>query len=72
MPRSDETQPSRRPSSDAPASRRSPSRRENAARLDKVFGQVLPDTTSDEREPSWHEAGGASDDWYLENRPPHH
>jgi hypothetical protein len=33
-----------------------------------VFGDVLPDTTSDER-------GGSAEDresWYRENRPPHH
>lgn len=39
-------------------------------RLAEVFGDVLPETTSDER-------GGESgaDDreaWYRENRPPHH
>jgi hypothetical protein len=35
-----------------------------------VFGDVLPDTTADEREP----AGPGSDEesWYRENRPPHH
>jgi hypothetical protein len=39
-------------------------------RLAEVFGDVLPETTSDER------GGGASPDdreaWYRENRPPHH
>ena len=36
--------------------------------LDEIFGDLLPDTTSDERGPvSTHD-----DDWYLENRPPHH
>lgn len=34
-----------------------------------VFGDVLPDTTSDERR---DESGGDRDSWYLENRPPHH
>jgi hypothetical protein len=39
--------------------------------LDEVFGQVLPETTSDERD---ERAGrsGTSDDWFYENRPPHH
>jgi hypothetical protein len=38
--------------------------------LDAVFGDVLPETTSDERdtEASQHDA----DSWYQENRPPHH
>jgi len=42
--------------------------------LDRVFGDVLPETTADERDP-----GGAPDRgdrerdrWYEENRPPHH
>nr|WP_216217632.1 hypothetical protein [Amycolatopsis aidingensis] len=47
-------------------SRRGPARRD----LDEVFGEVLPDTTSDEREPGERPPG--SDSWYLENRPPHH
>ncbi|HET6503351.1 MAG TPA: hypothetical protein VFG87_21590 [Amycolatopsis sp.] len=44
--------------------------RRDRRRLDAVFGEVLPDTTSDERE-----AGAAvenRDSWYRENRPPHH
>lgn len=36
--------------------------------LDEIFGEVLPATTSDERDP---EPPG-SDDWYEHNRPPHH
>jgi hypothetical protein len=38
-------------------------------RLAEVFGDVLPETTSDER------GGGPEADreaWYRENRPPHH
>jgi hypothetical protein len=38
-------------------------------RLDEVFGDVLPDTTSDEREPG--EADGP-DEQLLADRPPHH
>lgn len=41
-----------------------------AGRIDDVFGEVLPETTSDER--TREPAGGSSDSWYLENRPPHH
>jgi hypothetical protein len=39
--------------------------------LAEIFGDVLPDTTSDER---GNECGGTdeSDRWYVENRPPHH
>jgi hypothetical protein len=34
------------------------------------FGDVLPDTTGDERDPE--SAGGDDETWYRENRPPHH
>jgi hypothetical protein len=40
-------------------------------RLADVFGDVLPDTTSDEQA----EGGRATDEsdlWYHQNRPPHH
>ncbi|MGH3759854.1 hypothetical protein [Actinophytocola sp.] len=36
--------------------------------LDEIFGDVLPSTTSDEREPDHAD----SDSWYERNRPPHH
>ena len=35
-----------------------------------VFGDVLPDVTSDERTPEPGESG--LDAWYQDNRPPHH
>lgn len=38
--------------------------------LDEIFGDVLPDTTADERDPSG--SGGYDEHWYRENRPPHH
>ena len=40
-------------------------------RLAEVFGDVLPETTSDERTAG---AGGDSESerWHRENRPPHH
>lgn len=43
-------------------------------RLAEVFGDVLPDGTSDERADSWGERdGGADDDDWLRNQvPPHH
>jgi hypothetical protein len=38
-------------------------------RLAEVFGDVLPEATSDDfPEP----AAGAGERWYTENRPPHH
>lgn len=45
---------------------REPSR----SRLDEVFGEVLPETTADERDPGVPERDRES--WYRENRPPHH
>ncbi|MFJ6669814.1 hypothetical protein ACIQMJ_01755 [Actinosynnema sp. NPDC091369] len=36
-------------------------------RLAEVFGDVLPDTTSDDPHPTVRD-----DRWYEENRPPHH
>lgn len=39
-------------------------------RIDEVFGDPLPDVTSDEQG-MWGDTG-ESDRWYLENRPPHH
>ncbi len=39
-------------------------------KLSDVFGEVLPDTTSDER--SEEVATGDAESWYRENRPPHH
>lgn len=47
-------------------------RRVDRKRLDDVFGDVLPDTTSDERDPRERAERGRDDDWYLTNRPPHH
>ncbi|WP_276320560.1 hypothetical protein [Amycolatopsis suaedae] len=38
--------------------------------MDEVFGEVLPDTTSDERDPETRPTD--ADRWYTENRPPHH
>jgi hypothetical protein len=41
-------------------------------RLAAVFGDVLPETTEDEREPSDRAATDASDAWLEEQVPPHH
>ena len=48
--------------------------------IDDIFGDVLPDTTADERDAGQsgsggtgsHSAGSDSEQWYRENRPPHH
>ena len=49
---------------------------ERRRRLAEVFGDVLPDTTSDERDDSppaqAADAESASDRWLREQVPPHH
>ena len=49
--------------------RESPQERDRR-KLDAIFGEVLPDTTSDERDPDARNQDRES--WYRENRPPHH
>jgi hypothetical protein len=50
--------------------------REEAARrrrLAEVFGEVLPETTTDERdEESGPSEESARDAWFRDQRPPHH
>ena len=41
-------------------------------RLDEVFGDVLPETTSDERDDRDDRGGDATDRWLREQVPPHH
>ncbi|MBP2474896.1 hypothetical protein JOF53_003768 [Crossiella equi] len=38
--------------------------------MEEIFGEVLPESTSDDR-PST-KSRTTDDDWFLENRPPHH
>jgi hypothetical protein len=47
---------------------------ERKRRLAEVFGDVLPDTTTDERDPDEKSAGSAErgDTWLKEQVPPHH
>ena len=57
----------------APPPRGSPARR----RREEVFGDVLPETTADEREPDDTAGGrdgreGGGDAWLRDNVPPHH
>lgn len=42
------------------------------ARLAEVFGDDLPQTTSDERDPDAARAGRDADTWLREQVPPHH
>jgi hypothetical protein len=44
---------------------------ERRRKIDEIFGDVLPDTTKDERDPG-PDPGKHDDDWYLSNKPPHH
>ncbi len=44
-----------------------PPRKPSKEELDNIFGDVLPDTTADERDQSPQEP---ADDWYERNRPP--
>jgi hypothetical protein len=43
-------------------------------RLDRIFGDTMPDTTSDEREPgtSTDDGEDPGDRWLREQVPPHH
>ena len=46
---------------------------ERKRRLAKVFGDVLPDGTADDRPESWGDPGsGSTDEWYRSEVPPHH
>jgi hypothetical protein len=40
--------------------------------VNKVFGDALPETTADEREPDSRENGSLHDRWLRDNIPPHH
>ena len=44
---------------------------ERRRRLAEIFGEVLPETTSDERTER-RPAPNEGERWYRENRPPHH
>ncbi|MEV0297249.1 hypothetical protein [Nocardia sp. NPDC050710] len=50
-----------------PAARRA----RDAARLARIFGDTLPETTADERDPD-SGADSGSDDWLRSQVPPHH
>ncbi|MGH3432619.1 MAG: hypothetical protein ACRDQB_07270 [Thermocrispum sp.] len=44
----------------------------SARRLHDVFGEVLPETTSDEREQRSSSDEAGREEWMQANRPPHH
>ncbi|MDQ3154446.1 MAG: hypothetical protein M3R63_22910 [Actinomycetota bacterium] len=46
--------------------------RQRGEHLQRVFGEVLPETTSDERGSDDAESDADRERWYRENRPPHH
>lgn len=54
--------------------RREETAAERRARLDAIFGDVLPDTTSDERDPGTPPRGDddTDDAWLRAQVPPHH
>ncbi|UGT39001.1 hypothetical protein LTV02_23190 [Nocardia yamanashiensis] len=57
-----------------PAARRAGSRRltpAERAKLARIFGDPLPDTTSDERTPE-RDSRSSSDEWLRNQVPPHH
>jgi hypothetical protein len=45
---------------------------ERRRRLAEVFGDVLPETTSDERDPGEDGDDRSSDEWLRRQVPPHH
>jgi hypothetical protein len=53
-----------------PSSEPSPDKVHKARRLAEIFGDVLPESTSDDRDAQTAHRG--DDSWYTENRPPHH
>lgn len=46
--------------------------RQRTERLRLIFGELLPDTTSDDQPEEAADRAIERDDWYRENRPPHH
>lgn len=45
---------------------------ERRRRRARVFGEVLPEQTSDERGDVWGEKDSSSDEWLRRQVPPHH
>ncbi|MBF6172652.1 hypothetical protein [Nocardia blacklockiae] len=68
-PRADEPTP--RPDRSTGPTRGRVRSESDAARLARIFGETLPQTSSDERSPDG-ERPGAADDWLRSQVPPHH
>jgi hypothetical protein len=49
-----------------------PDEAERKRRLAEVFGDVLPETTSDERDDEPRADDSARDTWFRDQVPPHH
>ena len=45
---------------------------ERRRRLAAVFGEVLPETTTDEQDPAEGDAPDKTEDWLKSQVPPHH
>ncbi|OZF52754.1 hypothetical protein [Rhodococcus sp. 14-1411-2a] len=65
---------SEKPNDDRSAEDDASRARAERARLARIFGDVLPETTGDERSDSaGAESGGpSSDEWLKQQRPPHY
>ena len=63
-----------RPDHDPDGEGRTETAAERRARLDRVFGDVLPETTSDERGPGVRRSDepDRGDEWLRAQVPPHH
>lgn len=60
--------------SDGSRDQQAESTSERRRRLDSIFGDVLPDTTSDERDEdgAGRRTPTSGDDWLRDQVPPHH
>jgi hypothetical protein len=65
------TGPGRADDTDRSAGRRT-AEDERRRRRARVFGDVLPEATSDERGDAWGEADPPADEWLRRQVPPHH
>ncbi len=61
------------PTPERPADEEREAERRRRRRLAEVFGETLPDGTSDERPEAWGDReGGGTDEWLRGQVPPHH
>jgi hypothetical protein len=69
-----QTEPADRPESAEPSepAQRPGLTEEQRRRLAEIFGDVLPSTTSDERDERDQGADSGADERFLADRPPHH